>query len=195
MASTLSSQNRPMKNIRILFAVAPLIIWSCGGNESKQSEEAIYFPLKDYIEVKAQDLDSTLVVKEITINGEKERMEKIMGTADWIKELELFTQADINRPSLAKSYETKRSEEYLIHELKPGEKAKIQKIVVRYEDGIIKELSFHAKSENPFYKSETRGAIFNRSTTGNLDHYVLDSYQKVVFMKPNRMVIRASINN
>jgi hypothetical protein len=184
-----------MKNVRILLAVAPLVIWSCNGNESETAAEAIYFPLKDYIEVKSQDLDSTFVVKEITINGEKERMEQVMGTEDWIKELELFTQADLNRPSLAKSYETKRSEEYLIHELKPGEKAKIQKVVVRYEGEIIKELSFHSKSENPFYKSETRGAIFNRSNTGALDHYVLDSYQKVVFMKPNRMVIRASINN
>jgi hypothetical protein len=184
-----------MKSLRTTFAFALLTIWSCGENTNLANEEAIYFPLKDYIEVKTQNLDSTYVVKEITINGEKERVEKIMGTEDWIRELELFTQADLNRPSLAKSYETKRSKEYLIHELKPGEKAKIQKVVVRYEDEIIKELSFHAKSENPFYQSETRGVLFNRSNTGDLDHYILDSYQKVVFMKPNRMVIRASINN
>lgn len=184
-----------MKKLGILFTLLSAILWSCSNRENQNSTESIYFPLKDYVEVRAQELDSTYVVKEITINGEKERMEKIMGTEDWVKELQLFAQADINRPSLAKSYETKRSKEYLIHELKPGEKAKIQKIVIRYEDDIIKELSFHSKSENPFYKSETRGAIFNRSNTGKLDHYVLDSYQKVVLMKPNRVVVKASINN
>jgi hypothetical protein len=182
-----------MKTIRILFTLIPAFVWSCTSTENNQTSESVYFPMKDYFEVKSQELDSTFLVKEITINGEKERIEKIMRTEEWMRELELFIQADINRPNLAKSYETKRSEEYLIHELKPGEKAKIQKIVVRYEDGVIKELSFHAKSENPFYKSETRGVIFNQSITGKFDHYILDSYQKVVLIKPNRMVVKASV--
>lgn len=182
-----------MKRFRILVSIVSAILWSCGGTGGELSSEVIYFPMKDYIEVKAKELDGSLVVKEITINGEKENLEKEMGTEDWLKELELFRQADINKPSLSTSYETKRSKEYLIHELKPGEKAKIQKVVIKYEDTIIKELSFHAKSENPFYTSETRGVIFNQSLSGKIDHYVLDSYQKVVLMKPNRMVIKAVI--
>lgn len=184
-----------MKKYAVIWSLLMALLWSCSGSNESVSTDAIYFPLRDFLEVRTTELDSTYVVKEVTINGKRERMEKMMGPADWLKELEIFMQADLNRPSLASSYETTRSQDYLIHELKSGEKAKVQKVVVRFEDSIVKEISFHTKSENIFYSSETRGVIFARSITGKIDNYVVDSQQKVVFMKPNRMVIRASINN
>lgn len=183
-----------MKYYLLLISIS-LIISGCSVSDSNISEsESVYFPLKDYFEVQALQLDGKGVNKEITVNGEREKIQKALSSEEWLKELEFFIQADINRPSLAGSYETKRSEKALIHELKPGEKGKIQRIVVNYNGKEVKDISFVSKSDNLFYSTETRGILYNQSLTGIIDNYVIETMQKVVFLKPNKIIITASIN-
>ncbi|WP_373497292.1 hypothetical protein [Aquiflexum sp.] len=182
-----------MKYYILLLSI--VIISGCSVSDRNSSElEDVCFPLKDYFEVQAIQLDGKSVSKEITVNGEKEKIQKTLDTEGWLKEFEFFIQADINMPSLAGSYETKRSEKVIIHELKPGEKGKIQKIVVNFEGKEVRSLSFVAKSENLFYNTETKGTIYNQYLTGKPDNYVVETMQKVVFLKPNKMLINASIN-
>lgn len=161
--------------------------------KSDGQPETVYFPMKDYIEVTALGLDGIGIIKELNVNGEKEIVKDTLSEEAWLKELDFFVKSDISRPSLAGSYETQRSSEFLIHTLKEGEKGEVQKIVVRYEGEIIKEVTFHIKNSNLFYNSETRGVIFNKSQTGRLDHYVVETVQKVIFLKPNKMIVKASV--
>ncbi|WP_373520542.1 hypothetical protein [Aquiflexum sp.] len=183
-----------MKYYLLLISIG-FFISGCSVSDNNPNDlEPIYFPLKDYFEVQALQLDGKGVLKEITVNGEKEKIQKSLDTEGWLKEFEFFIQADINRSSLAGSYETKRSEKALIHELKRGEKGKIQRIVVNYNGKEVKDISFVSKSDNLFYSTETRGIIYNQSLTGVPDNYVVETMQKVVFLKPNKMIITASIN-
>lgn len=171
-----------------------LIAWGCSSeNEAGKQSETVYFPLKDYIEVTALGLEGVGIIKELNVNGEKEIIRDTLMSENWLKELDFFIKADINRPSLSGSYETRRSPEYLTHKLKEGEKGEVQRIVVKYEDEVIKEVSFVIKNSNLFYNSETRGVIFNRSLTGKLDHFVVETVQNVIFLKPNKMIVNASV--
>ena len=170
------------------------ILWSCTNiSDSNRAVETNYFPVKEFVEVQIPKLNGKSVIKEININGEKEKSKKTPTQEEWIKELDFFLQADINSPVLSDSYDTQRSEKYLIHELREGEKGKIKKIVVQYMDEQVKELSFVLKTENPFYSSQTRGVLMFHGLTGEIDQYVLESIQEVVFSKPNKMIVRASI--
>ena len=148
-----------MKYLILLISLG-FFISGCGVGESNTDElEPIYFPLKDYFEVKAIELDGKSVLKEITVNGKKERTQNTLDSDGWLKEFEFFIQADINTPSLAAAYETRKSEKAIIHELKPGEKGKIQRIVVNFDGKEVKNISFVSRSSNLFYTTETKGIL------------------------------------
>lgn len=170
------------------------LFWSCSGNlGTAGGEEANYFPVKDFIEVQAQKLSGRTIYKEVNVNGEKESSTQVLNEEDWLKELDFFIQADINRPALASAYETQRSDRFLIHELKEGEKSKIKKVVVEYVRGDMKQISFQSKTENPFYTSQTRGIVILHGQTGLIDNFSVETIQEVIFSKPNKIVISAHV--
>lgn len=181
------------KTFRLLPLLSLWLFWSC----SQPSENALenapgYFPMKEYFEVEAGKIQGVKLAKEVAINGKKEYSEQELNGAEWVKEFEFFIQADINKPTLSSAYDTKRSAEYLIHELKEGEKGKVKKIVVRYQGDIIRSISFHTKTENIFYSSEIRGTVFN-TVDGIFDHYTIESFQEIPFMKPNKMIVHGAL--
>jgi hypothetical protein len=183
-----------MKYYLLLISLGFLIGGCSLGDRNPNELELAYFPMKDYFEVQALQLDGMGVSKEITVNGEKEKIRKTLDADGWLKEFEFFILADINRPSLAASYDTQKSEKAVIHQLKPGEKGNIQRIVVNYQDKEIKSISFISKTSNLFYSTETKGVIYNQSLTGKPDNYLVETMQKVVFLKPNKMMIAATVN-
>jgi hypothetical protein len=180
---------------RIFNAVLILfIVLGCSGkNKSGDQPTSVYFPIKEYVGVTTLELDGKGIIKELNVNGKKEIIRDTLNADEWLKELDFFIKADISRPSLAGSYETQRSAEYLTHTLKEGEKGEVQKIVIKYDGETIKEVTFKMKNSNLFYESETRGVIFNQSLTGRPDHYAIETVQKVIFLKPNKMIVNASI--
>ncbi len=184
--------------IKYSFALLFLAFFAyCTVNPERIPEnvEPAYFPIKEFLEVQAQKLDNKGIRKLLIIKGSKETIEETLSEEQWLQELELFLQADINKAALIQSYNTKHSDEYLIHELKSSEKGKIKKIVVRYEGELVKEITFHAIIENLFYSSRTRGVLFTHSETGLLDQINIESTQTVLFLSPNKMVVTASVQS
>jgi hypothetical protein len=183
-----------MKNTILKLSVI-FSLFSCQTGEISRIEDngPAYFPIKEYVEVQATRLDGKTVRKRVVINGEHEDVEITRQKEDWLQELDFFLDADINTNALSQSYETQRSQEYLIHTLKDGENGRIKKIVVQYEGENVRSVSFHAKTENLIYTSETRGVIYTHAETGQLDHYVVENVQEVVFLKPNRLVVNAAV--
>lgn len=173
-----------------LFQVLVLaVFWSCSENSGVKGEEPGYFPIKEYIEVHAEKLVGKNLVKTVNVNGETENSNSTPDLEEILKELDFFIQADINKPALTNAYETQRSERFLIHELKEGEKGKIKKIVVEYLGGDVKQVSFQSVTENPFYSSKTRGIVIIHDVTGLIDNFAVETLQEVIFSKPNRIII------
>ncbi len=168
---------------------------SCAVDQNREpgNSEPAYFPLKEFIEVQAKRLDQKGISKLVEIKGTLQKVEEKLSEEEWLLELDLFLQADINKSALGQSYDIHRSEEYLIHELKPGENGKIKKLVFRYEGDQVKEISFQAETDNMFYNSKTRGVLYTHSKTGLLEQINIEAIQKVVFLTPNKMVIKGSV--
>jgi len=183
---------------KYLFGLAlSLFLLSCNGEEDREkilNAEPAYFPIKEFIEDQAQKLDKKRIRKHVKINGSLQKVDKILTKEDWLRELDFFVKADINKSSLASSYETQRSDKFLIHELKPGEKGKVKKIVVGYEGKLIKQISFQMRTEDTFYSSETRGVLYTHSETGLLDQISIEGLQKVIFFSPNKIIVYSSVN-
>lgn len=183
---------------KYLFSLV-LVVFLLGCNGEKDqarilNTESAYFPIKEYIEDQAKKLDKKGVRKHIEVKGKSQDVEKTLSAEDWLLELDFFVKADINKSSLANSYETQRSDKFLIHELKPGEKGKVKKIVVGYEGKLIKQISFQMETDDTFYTSETRGVLYTHSETGLLDQFSIEGIQKVIFFPPNKITVKASVN-
>ncbi|TVP48285.1 MAG: hypothetical protein EA341_11200 [Mongoliibacter sp.] len=184
-----------MKSKYLLCSFVLLLsLWGCSNiSEEGESNEPIYFPLKEFVEVLVENVEGKSLLKEVIINGERERVTTIPSEEEWLKELSFFIEADINSPALAQSYKTDRSENILVHELKEGEKGKVKRIVVKYHEDKVTQISFRMKTENPFYSSETKGLLVFHAESGKLDQFSIDNYQDVVFSKPNKLIISASV--
>ncbi len=81
------------------FLMAGLLL-SCGSPEQPKQESAgTYFDLKGYFNKEAQALNrrGPVVKKTVVVNDKAE--EKQLKITDWVKELSIFIDADINKPA------------------------------------------------------------------------------------------------
>lgn len=167
---------------------------SCAPAEEKMELDKLpYFDLKSFMDLEISKLDSVSVTKTSRINGKESIMDSLYRIQDWKEEFEVFYRADINLPSLAASYSTEAKHDLLIHELLPGQKGKVQQIVVRFAGNYPGSVSFKMKEENLFFSTTTIGEFYINQLTEKLDHYTIETTQKVVFMKPTNIKIQGII--
>lgn len=152
-----------------------------------------YFDLKAFLNLELKELDGAKVIKSAEINGEKKVEELVYTEKDWKEELDYFYSADINLSALASSYSTKSSSDFLVHELLPEAKGKVKEISIRYVQNYPAWVSFKIKEENLFYSTTTLGEAYLNQSTGKLDHYSLETTQKVMFLSPTHIKISGVI--
>jgi hypothetical protein len=180
-----------MKVLKIM--ILGLFLWtafSCipSGEETKL-DKLPYFDVKGFLNLELGKLDSVTVIKTSRINGEEKTREVLYSVRDWKEEFDYFYRADINIPSLASSYSTQTRSDYLIHKLLPDSKGKVKEISIRYFQNYPASLSFKMKEENLFFLSSTTGELYLNQNTGKLDHYLIETSQKVLFLKPTNIKI------
>lgn len=177
-----------MKNSFYLFGLAILLACTPQG-EQPRLEKLPYFDLKGFLDLELKKLDGHKVLKTSKINGEEKEEEQTYSEAQWKEEFDYFYQADINLPSLATSYSTDIQVDYLIHELLPESEGKVKEIRIRYAQSYPAAISFKIKEENFFYTSTTLGVAYMNQATGKMDHYSLETTQKVMFLDPTHIKI------
>ncbi|MCU0401050.1 MAG: hypothetical protein MUE75_08595 [Algoriphagus sp.] len=175
------------------FSFLGLFIWtafSCtSSNEESKLEKLPYFDIKSFLNLEVSKLDSMTVIKTSMINGEERTEEVVYSIQDWKEEFDYFYQADINIPSLASSYSTETISDYLLHRLLPDSKGKVKEIKIRYFQNYPASISFKMKEENLFFFSSTIGELYLNQSTEKVDHYLIETTQKVMFLKPTHIKI------
>lgn len=172
------------------FVSFAFVSFSCvNGDGAKDMEVLPYFNLSGFIDVEIEKIDSTSVIKTSRLNGEEKTVELIYTSEDWKEEFLAFYRADINIPSLARAYSTDTQYEYLIHELLPKEKGNVKEIKIKYTRDYPSSITFHSKEENLFYSTSTFGEFHLNLSTNKLDHYSIETTQKVWFLDPTNIKV------
>lgn len=148
-----------------------------------------YFDLKGFIEKEIEELGTSKVSKTSRVNWEEKSVEEVFTAEDWEKELAVFIESDINKPTYALSYDTELVKKFLIHELKPGEKGPLKNMTISYGEDEVTSLTIRLKKESLFYSSTTIASLYFSARTFNLDHYSIENTQKILFMSPNNVKI------
>ena len=175
----------------LLFGMA---IGCSPNTEEPAMDKLPYFDLKSFINLEINKIEADSVLKTSAINGEEQVADLVYTSEDWKEEFAAFYEADINVPSLATSYSTRTTPDQLIHELLPEAKGKVKEITVRYVQNYPVWITFRIKEENIFYTSTTLGELYMNQATGKIDHYKLETTQKVLFLSPTHIKIVGTIH-
>lgn len=180
----------------VIFLVYGLLL-ACNDDQGQPMDNPIqiskYFLLKDFVESQVKQLEGAEVRKFSQIKGNEENSVQEFNEEGWRRELDIFIQADINKSSLASSYDTEKTDDVLIHRLKPGEKSLIQEIKVAYEGEQVSQISFISHQDNLFYTSGSTGELVVDLSSGRIKTYHVKGTQKVWFLPPNEMEVRGEI--
>lgn len=127
---------------------------SCNNNSSNVAEntEKPFFDLKGFFEKEIANPKFKTIEKTATIDSELET--KTLANFDLEKELKLFSDCDINNPSLFDKYKTEESSEGNVIYTALNEDLKVQKIEILKSENTVKKIIIHKKVETQIYNSE-----------------------------------------
>jgi hypothetical protein len=181
-----------------LFTLLFIVLISCGERESDENGPKRYFDLKGFVENQIVYLDEKKpeVDKSASLDGEV----KVIRTRDidWKKELELFVQADINKPAYAQSYDVIRKDSLTYeYKLKANTDLPVRYLKIVSDTSIKSPVKVIAvlESRNRIYESQ-KNIELTCSKKDNLWHlstYTVKGYQKLIFMDPKEFEISSKI--
>ena len=189
---TQSAHNQWILVVIILFLI------SCDNASDSQHQAKKFYDLKGFIEGQIVKLDSEkpVVLKVMEIGADRNQLST--KNIDWKKELELFSQADINKPAYSQSYSVIRSDslnfEYV---MKQGENLPVRylKIQLNEAGGVPVKIEALLKSENKLYRSEKKIHLrcLVKGNSTQLVSYDISGFQKLAIMQEKPFSIQAEV--
>ena len=186
------------KSSSFLFVIGVLMLSACSEEETDPNEKKTYYDLKGFVDNQIVYLNEKKpkVTKTVQLDGKKEVRAEI--ETDWKKELELFAQADINKPAYRNSYSIIRSDSSVYeYRIKEGEKLPVQYLMIKVDSATQQPVSVKAllRSENKIYSSEKsiELTLSRRNSLLEVSAYSVKGYQKLLFMNRKSFDITAKI--
>jgi hypothetical protein len=182
-----------------LFAGIIFLLTGCDSPQERQSRVMNYYDLKGFIETQVSTLnrEKPEVTKIMKVSGKEET--RSSKDVDWKKELELFSQADINKPAYSKSYIVEKPDSAtVIYTLKKEETLPVRyvKIMLDKKSGNPISIQVLLRAENKLYQSEKdislSGLIQNNRWI--LQSYSIRGYQKLATMDKKLFNVSARVN-
>jgi hypothetical protein len=181
-----------------LIVLISISLSACNEPASDPNAKKTYYDLKGFIENQVVYLNETKpkVTKTVRLNGKKEVRSDYK--TDWKKELELFTQADINKPAYRNSYIVVRSDSAVYeYKVKAGENLPVRYLIIKVDSATQQPLSVKAliQAENKIYNSEKLIELTCRKSNNLLgvSAFSVKGYQKLLFVDKKSFDITSKI--
>ncbi|MCF0057511.1 hypothetical protein [Dyadobacter sp. CY356] len=177
-----------------------LFLTSCDSAQERESKVMTYYDLKGFIESQVSSLNKEKpeVTKTMRVSGKNETLTS--RNMDWKKELELFIQADINKPAYSKSYAiTKPDSLTVLYKLKTEESLPVRYLKIEMDkiSGTPVVIQALLRSENKLYQSEKNIEMHGSFQGGkwHLENYIIKGYQKLATMEKKEFDVSAKVKH
>ena len=176
------------------------LIFSRCTDVSQQNQSPVYYDVSGFVKRQITELSvrKPLVRKAVLIN--KERNQQATRAINWTRELELFTQADINKPALRSSYQISRPDSLTYrYTLKESEKQlTVRSLLVQLDSVSRQPLRIEAvlQTQNALYSSERHLLLESGPTAGHqwrVKHYKLTGFQQLPFFAKNNFLVEGKL--
>jgi hypothetical protein len=163
-----------------------------------------YFDIKGFVasQIAFLKLQNPMVEKKLLVGGESvvanQTESKTQKISDWGKELELFSQTDLNKQAYISSYETIRADSLSYeYRLKSGEKRPVQQLKIKLNDNNqIETLEADVLVENQLYNSK-KHLFLNCGKVKNGDwgitRYEISGFQHLYVSEPKRFEVKGRV--
>ncbi|RYU91128.1 hypothetical protein EWM62_04085 [Mucilaginibacter terrigena] len=181
---------KPLKKYTIYTGVLLLLggSYACNKPEIKETgAELKYFDLKGYFGKQDTLLtkQNPEVNKSVAHNGAAEN--KKVHITSWKKELNLFTESDINKPAWKLSYSVQANDDSIVYKAKFPE-LKTREIIIRKKAGEITSIAIINNTRNILYNT-TEKLIYAPGL-----YYLIEKMQQVKIMGANGYRIKGVFN-
>ena len=178
-----------MRKLTYLLILS-VFLTSCGA-ENQEGQTKKYFDLKGLIEQQIQVLQKRKPIIQKTISMTEKSENQQIKSIDWAKELELFSQVDLNKPAYISSYSIDSSADGMKYVLKETEKLPVKYLTINKVGGNTTQIEALISSENYLYQSEKhlKLSLINEQ----LSDYQIDGFQKVIFGDKKEFKINGKI--
>ena len=172
-----------------------LLISSCN-DPAQQTQPNVYYDVLSYVKGQITDLSARkpLINKTVAIN--EKRNQQTTRDINWTRELELFTQADINKPALRSSYHITRPDSLTYqYTLKNSEeRLTVRSLTVRLDSATHQPHRIEAvlQTKNPLYSSERHLSLDSGpgvSKSWGIRHYTVSGFQKLPYFDKNEFLV------
>jgi hypothetical protein len=188
--------------MRFLYRYCLLLFPILAGcdNPVQQNQPNVYYDVAGYVQnqIKALATAKPVVSKSVQINTNKSQHKT--SNINWTRELELFMQADINKPALRNSYQITRPDSATYqYTLKPTEeRLTVRSLMVRLDTQTRQPRHIEAvlATSNPLYTSERHIMLDGKPTAGSswsIHHYQLTGFQQLPFFDKSTFFVEGTL--
>ncbi len=167
---------------------------------SGQNQPNVYYDVPGYVKGQITQLirEKPLIDKQASIDGKTQRQRT--RTVNWTRELELFTQADINKPAFRNSYQITRPDSltYQYTLKKAEEKLTVRSLTVQLDAATRqpRQITAVLATDNPLYHSERHLRL--QSGLGSDKHwqvqtYQLEGFQQLTYFGRHEFAVRGEV--
>ncbi|RPD49388.1 hypothetical protein DNI29_00885 [Hymenobacter sediminis] len=156
-----------------------------------------YFNLLSFLEKQEALLNQRkpAVEKQVVLRDGHQETTRVAQT-DWVKELQIFQQADINKPALRGLYkvDSVTTPEGLVrrsYHRQPGTEHPVEQLTVVSQGGSVQELTATVAQDNPLVYSAKTMTL--RCQNGQISSYQVSGVQKLVLFDSVRYAVRSRV--
>lgn len=184
-----------MRFFHSIFLLSILLISGCT-DSVQQNQPNVYYDVMGFVrrQIASLSAQKPVVNKLVAIN--EKRNQQTTNDINWNRELELFTQADINKPALRSSYQIVRPDSltYQYTLKKTEERLTVRSLTVRLDSLTHQPRQIEAvlQTNNPLYSSERQLLLESGPMAGRawqVKHYKLWGFQKLPYFSRNNFSV------
>lgn len=162
-----------------------LILSSCQTPAETSTEPNAYYDVKGFVQSQIHLLSQQKPTIEKTMVVGQDEEKRTTKAVDWKKELELFLQADINKPAFRQSYATERPDSLTYtYKIQTEEDLPVRflKVVLDKNSGKPALIEAKISSKNKLYESEKNLAMRCEEKAGvwRVASYQIRGFQELV---------------
>ncbi|WP_247232703.1 hypothetical protein [Telluribacter sp. SYSU D00476] len=188
------------KKITLSLLCSLATVFGCQSpGTTQQQQPNLYYDVAGFINGQVQLLaqQDPSVTKAMQVDGEEEV--RTTKEVDWAQELELFIQADINKPAYRLSYITSRPDSLTYeYRVRPDEDLPVRYLRIRLNTagGQPEEIEAKLLTENKLYQSEKNLLLRSGAVGGawRVQSYQIRGYQELVVSDRKPFSISGQIN-
>ncbi|WP_375435266.1 hypothetical protein [uncultured Hymenobacter sp.] len=155
-----------------------------------------YFDIKGFLDSQVAKLNRQQPVVEKQVRLRDGRLETSRVTeTDWSKELQIFYQADINKPALRGAYKIEPVKQQegsnTTYKMKPGSEVSVQELAVTKAADYPKSITATIIQDNPLFYSEKKLQL--QADSRGLQSYSVEGIQKLVMFDTVRYTVRTRV--